>query len=384
MQSINVLVIDDEEVVYDLLQHSSTHMEQTVSVDWCNTIADASQTLLNKKFDLVFLDKHIGIDDGIRWYSDNKDLFLDQELGLYTPVVVLTSAADQKAAINAIRTGVYDFVPKSLISPTAISRIIQSCHEKHQLKISNAKQKAGLSIANKQLLQKQDEIESFYQTVSHELKTPLTAISQFAELLADGLQGPVNAEQHNSLVTIKQCCQQMALYINDLLEICQINQGRFSINKSSADITKLINVAVNTIKQTAEDKKITVTTNIQNKPQPLHIDKWRIYQVLLNLLSNALKFTPEEGHISVNLKRDTNSASWLIEVSDTGCGISDNFKERIFEPYIQEKHIDYHNESGLGLGLAICKEIVDKHNGTLTVEDRPGGGSIFTIRLNAV
>ena len=221
--------------------------------------------------------------------------------------------------------------------------------------------------------------------MSHELRTPLTAIIGYAEILFYEYFGAVNERQKQQLDIILQCSRHLLDLINDILDISKIESGKTELELSSVNIGSLIDHTVVLLKETAARRKIRINTNIPPELSTLRLtaDERRLKQVLFNLLSNALKFTPEEGSITVQtFSRD---AVIAISVTDTGIGIPPGELERIFDAFYQVKGRPSSSKaSGSGLGLSLARQIVELHGGRIWAESAgEGKGStlIFTLPL---
>jgi PAS domain S-box-containing protein/diguanylate cyclase (GGDEF)-like protein len=215
--------------------------------------------------------------------------------------------------------------------------------------------------------------------VSHELRTPLTTIKEGISLVVDGALGSINADQKAALAIAKQDIDRLARLINDLLDISKIEAGRMELKKSSVVISSLAEEVLLSFQNQAGKKHIQLKTRLKRGLPPLYIDPDKISQVLANLISNSIKFTPENGRITVGVKDKGNEVE--ISVADTGVGISPDNIAKLFDRFSQFNRVYGPGERGTGLGLAISKEIVEMHGGRIWVESEVGKGSTFTFSL---
>jgi PAS domain S-box-containing protein len=215
--------------------------------------------------------------------------------------------------------------------------------------------------------------------VSHELRTPLTTIKEGISLVVDGSLGRINADQKAALAIAKQDIDRLARLINDLLDISKIEAGRMELKKTSVGITSLAEEVLFSFQNQAGKKHIQLKTSLQRTLPSLYIDPDKIRQVLANLISNSIKFTPENGSITVGVKDKGNEVE--ISVADTGVGISPDNIARLFDRFSQFNRVYGPGERGTGLGLAISKEIVEMHGGRISVESEVGKGSTFTFSV---
>jgi signal transduction histidine kinase/CheY-like chemotaxis protein len=222
--------------------------------------------------------------------------------------------------------------------------------------------------------------DEFLATLSHELRTPLSAILGWTQLLRRHAL-PADELEH-SLERIERNAHAQNRLINDLLDVSRILSGKLSLHRQSVDLAPVTRTIVDSMVPLAQARQITLTADIAKAPLPAFIDADRIHQVVTNLLSNALKFTPPGGTVTVALRSTGEMAE--LTVADTGAGITAEFLPRVFEPFRQADSSHTRAHGGLGLGLAIVKRITEMHGGDVTVRsDGVGLGATFSVRLPA-
>jgi PAS domain S-box-containing protein/diguanylate cyclase (GGDEF)-like protein len=215
--------------------------------------------------------------------------------------------------------------------------------------------------------------------VSHELRTPLTTIKEGISLVYDGTLGPLDAAQKDIMGRVKNNIDRLARLINDLLDISRIDAGRMELRKTSVNIVVLVEEVISLFQNQAKNKKIELTTSVEEDLHSIYIDRDRISQVLTNLISNSVKFTQSHGRIVVDIKDYGTEIE--ISVTDTGIGISSQNVAGLFDRFSQFNRVYGPGERGTGLGLAISKEIVEMHGGRIWVESQVGRGSTFYFSL---
>lgn len=219
----------------------------------------------------------------------------------------------------------------------------------------------------------------FVSTVSHELRTPLTSIGGSLALLAGGAVGKLE-ERAARLVTIAHSnCERLIRLINDLLDIEKIESGKMSFDMRRLMVGPLVHRTVTANRQFANDHEVSLEIGLPPWPQCVMGDPDRLEQVLTNLVSNAIKYSPPGGTVYVTTVQ--NGGTIRIEVRDRGGGVPVDFRERIFSKFAMADSSDARTRGGTGLGLAIVREIADSHGGSAGFEDRPGGGAIFYLEL---
>jgi PAS domain S-box-containing protein len=239
-----------------------------------------------------------------------------------------------------------------------------------------------MELTNQALTRKHREQQDFYHTVSHELKTPLTSNREFISIILDGLAGPLTSEQREYLNLAREGCDQIKFCLNDLLDATRLETGKLDVTPAPTRAEELVRKALGSMEPAMQAKGITLRAEVQPGLPEMPLDERRINQVLLNLLSNALKFTPAGGTVVVRAGEDPRQPGWVqMAVSDTGRGIPPEHLTRIFERLYQVRESDTSTEGGLGLGLFIAREIVRLHGGSLWVESEVGRGSTFQFTL---
>lgn len=233
-----------------------------------------------------------------------------------------------------------------------------------------------------------DEMKShFVSLVTHELRTPVVAIQKSLELILSQATGSLNEDQARFLSISKFNLERLNRLINDLLDMSKLEAGKMTINPVSFDLKVAIDEVSATLASWAKDKEITFKSDVRSEPLMVYADKDRIVQVLVNLVGNALKFTPVKGEVTVTAetleKRPgiCEAPCVQVTVADTGIGIDPKDFKRIFNKFEQVTLVSPSGSGGTGLGLPIAKEIINLHNGTIWAEGQKGAGSRFVFVL---
>ena len=223
----------------------------------------------------------------------------------------------------------------------------------------------------------------FLAHMSHELRTPLNAVLGFSELIVSEVAGPVTEKQHEYLRDICNSASHLLRLINDILDISKIEAGKLELADEMVDLTQLIDSCLSLVSPAARHKNIGLSVTHESDEMPLlHGDALRIKQVLVNLITNAVKFTPPSGSIDVQTATMPDGRL-SIRVSDTGCGMTPEDLERAMEPFGQAKAEVSRLQQGTGLGLPLARLLVEAHGGTLDVETAPGRGTAVIIGFPA-
>jgi len=218
----------------------------------------------------------------------------------------------------------------------------------------------------------------FFATASHEFRTPLTSILMGIGIIKTGRVGEFSSRGQEILEAIEEDCERLLRLSNNLLDLSRLEAGSIPMEMEDASIYKIVKAALGTLKLQAERKNIKLYTKLAPDLPRLRVDINKIIWVLTNLVGNALRYTSEGGSITVRAIRKGNEL--IISVTDTGKGIPAELHEKIFQKYIQIKDEDFPSGKA-GLGLTICKEIVEAHGGEIWVKSEPGKGSTFTFSI---
>ncbi len=242
-----------------------------------------------------------------------------------------------------------------------------------------------LSVQAVKEMQEADRLKSqFLANMSHELRTPLNSIIGFSRVILKGIDGPVTELQQQDLNAIHNAGQHLLNLINDILDLSKIEAGKMELTfEENVNLADLINSVMSTVVGLVKDKPIKLIKNIAADLPPVRIDPTKVRQILLNLFSNAAKFT-DEGVISIDANQRVNpdgKREVIISVTDTGCGISPEDQKKLFQPFSQVDSSPTRKTGGSGLGLSICRHLVEMHGGQIGLTSEPGKGSTFYFTL---
>lgn len=227
-------------------------------------------------------------------------------------------------------------------------------------------------------LKEMDKLKTqFFSFTAHELKNPITPIVLQTQMLLEGSLGKLSKNQKGSVSIIFRSMKRLDKLVWDILEFSRVQNGIMELHVKKTQIADVIKETIESMRPSANQKKIKLTAKIGKLPKST-FDPERISQVLLNLIDNAIKFTPTKGKITI--KAAKNKETIVIRVKDTGIGIQKENVNKIFEPLFQVRS-PYINKKGLGLGLAICKGIIEQHGGKIWVESAIRKGSTFSFTL---
>jgi PAS domain S-box-containing protein len=219
----------------------------------------------------------------------------------------------------------------------------------------------------------------FISLASHQLRTPLSAIKTYSHMLIDGFMGPVTPGQRKALRTIVSASNRMNELISTLLNVSRIETGNVIVSAKNINLNHIIDEVFKELALAAETKQIELTSKLPKTPLIIKGDNLIVKEIVINLVSNALKYTPDNGKVQVQCRKGTRNV--LISVKDNGMGIPKNAREQVFSKFYRAQNVVRHETSGTGLGLYLVKGLVETLGGTIWFESVENSGSTFYVRL---
>ncbi len=385
-----VLVLEDDEGVTHLVR---LRLERLGYVVVSATTPDDALGLIERGgVDLVVLDYRLRGDvSGLDFYRQL------QAAGHDIPAILVTGFSDEGKLIEAIRAGVRDFVPKTTdfldYLPPAIDRVMSQVRTKRQAAESEAVRQTNaqlqlliaerqrlekeLRASNEQLVEADRRKDEFLAMLAHELRNPLAAVSNCITLL----KRPGSEQDHSwCQETIDRQVQHLSRLIDDLLDVSRITRGKIQLQKQPLDLHDVAVRAATVVRPMIEERGQTLTLDLATGPLRLEADPTRVEQILVNLLSNAAKYTDRGGRITLSAQDDGRAV--VIAVKDTGVGLAPDMLARIFELFAQVDHSLARSQGGLGIGLTLVQTLTELHGGSVEARSEGlGKGSEFIVRL---
>jgi signal transduction histidine kinase len=368
--ALQILLIEDNRGDAFLLEDALNHSDSGTSFDLIHKerLAEGLALLETVDFDVALVD--LSLPDAMGLQSITRTCAAAPDL----PILVLTSLNDENLAVSAMKEGAQDYLVKGELSGRAMMRAMRYAIERKRMATE-------LEQTKQQQITLRDH---FLSHVSHELRSPLTAIHQFVTIVFDGLAGRLNSQQREYLEIAIRNVNQLRDMIGDLLEATRAQAAKQTLSPGCVPLISLIPETVDMMKATASAKGIDIDIDLGGYLPSVKADPSRVRQILINLLDNAIKFTAQGGTIRVRADVSSQNHEFLqISVSDTGCGISPEGIKQIFERHFQEPNGIEASRKGLGLGLYLCKELVTRQGGRIWVDSRLGYGSAFCFTLPA-
>jgi signal transduction histidine kinase len=356
-----VLVVDDDVDLAESLQEILQGRGYATAV--AHDIAGAESAAKALIPQVAILDVNLGRENGLILITALKEAFPD------ILCVVITARAEVDHAIEALRRGAFDYLLKPLHPLETLSRL-ERCFDKIALQERAEKAEAANEAKS-----------AFLAIISHELRTPLNAIIGFAGLMEDQRFGPLGAPRYREYVSdIRNSGEHLLDLINNILDLSRAEAGKLHLQEDAVDVVEIAQLCLRQMQPRAAENGVHLELSLPAAPPLLRGDAAKLRQVLFNLLSNALKFTPPDGHVLLRVERDTDDGITLV-VKDTGVGISPVDIPKALQPFTQLDNGLARRYEGTGLGLPLTKSLVELHGGTLRLESALGEGTTVIVKF---
>ncbi len=376
-----ILIVDDDrdfaESLVDLL----------VAQGYETQIADRPETAIaavaSSDVAVVMLDIRLGVTSGVdlmsRLKAERPDLIC----------VLMTAHIDTQTAIKALRQGAYDYCDKAC-EPSEIYAVLERCFERRQLQDARRSAHEALRRAKEDaeaargLAEAASQAKSeFLATMSHELRTPLNAVIGFSQIMMTETLGPIGSTQYRDYAKdIHDSGVHLLEIINDILDLSKAEAGKLELDEDWVDVGDAVSAACRLIGPRAERAQLSVVERIPANLPPLWADERKLKQILLNLVSNSVKFTPAGGRVEVSASIEpANGLSILVQ--DTGIGIPSSDLQRVLEPFVQVENSLTRSYQGSGLGLPLAAKMTELHGGKLSIASQLGRGTLVRLAFPA-
>ncbi len=369
------MVLDDDAVDIEAVRRCLSSIEGLeTKVTGCADAACALEQVARETFDVLFVDYDLIDMTGLEALEQLS------KAGCRVPAVLLTGQHGERLLHEALRAGVMDYVRKDQLHPGLLEQTVYRVLEKAELSLRVERKQIELEYTVERLRKRNEEVESFYHNVSHELRTPLTGAQEFVSLMQEGAAGPLTASQSKLLAATLRSCDQMSHCVDDMLDAARIETGKLILKLKTHDLVVVLQDAVESVRASATRKEIDLRLRGLDRRVEGSFDPHRVFQVAANLISNAIKFTPNGGAVHVALHRRPDE-SLEVRVGDSGPGIPEGDEQRVFDRLYQSSSEDAALLGGLGMGLYISKQIVELHGGRISCARSSLGGAQITFTL---
>lgn len=291
------------------------------------------------------------------------------------PIIFITAKNESDDVVEGLEAGGVDYLPKPFKPKEVMARI--RSHLQNRALVEQQK------LLVEQLSDANASKNRFLGMAAHDLRNPLASIRGLTEFLRDGAVGPLTADQKDLVETIHSASQSMLELVNELLDVAVIEAGELKLHLEAEDLAGLISKSVAVTNMEAAKKKTRVNFTPSGDVPKRMLDSAKMRQVIDNLLSNAVKYSPPGSTITVTLAADPVRSTCTFAVQDQGPGIPEGERDRLFKDFSRLSVKPTGGEKSTGLGLAICRKIVEAHRGTIVAENLSGGGCEFRVVLPA-
>jgi signal transduction histidine kinase len=371
---IRVLLVEDDEDDMVLTRQLLRDVNPDgYELDWVADYDQALNRLAAAGYDVCLVDYQLGTRDGVEFIA------AASERGVGAPIILLTGQGDREIDVAAMNAGAADFLNKANLSASLLERAIrysiqQKKAEQQRIRLFMEQAARAEAVAENRAK------DQFLAVLSHELRTPLTAVLLGLGAMEQEENLPDKA--HDLVAILKRNIELEARLIDDLLDLTRITRGKLELRKEVVDLHEQIQHAVRCCcAADIHEKSLTVAADTAATSFHIWGDPARVQQVLWNLIKNAVKFTPPGGRIDIRTG-NTPDGRVLVEVLDTGIGIRPEALPRIFNAFEQTGRSITRQFGGLGLGLAICRALVELHGGSIAAQSAgPGQGALFRIEF---
>lgn len=392
LKNSTLLVVDDQKnnlkLLYDILQ------QQGFQVFVAKTGVHALEIAAQTKPDLCLLDINMPEMNGYEVCRKLKKSPSTAEV----PIIFLSALGETEDKLRGFFAGGVDYVTKPFQSQEIIARVsthlslsyskraladnearLQKAHNELEAKV--AERTYELQQANLQLQEMAQMKDDFLANISHELRTPLNAILGNTEILLEGVYGAVLPRQTQALARIQDSGQHLLSLINGILDLAKARSGDLDLQIQQISVQQLCQECVHQVQALAQKKQLSLRLNLDPNIDIIHADPQRFKQILLNLIDNAVKFTPEQGEIGLECKLQAEQQQVCFKVWDTGIGISADMQDKLFQPFVQVDACLARAYEGSGLGLGLVKSLIELHGGSIHLDSTLNQGSCFTVYL---
>jgi two-component system, sensor histidine kinase len=391
---VNILLVDD--VPANLLALEAMLEGLGHNLVCARSGPEALKLLLDREFAMVLLDVEMPGMDGF----ETATFIRAREETRHTPIIFLTAAQRSSDQIfRGYAVGAVDYMLKPLVPEILRSKVTsfaelalktqlveQQARQLERALAVEQQQAAELERKNLELEEERRRVELqskaksvFLAGMSHELRTPLNAIIGFSELMTQGIAGPLNERQQEFVGHVLASGRHLLNLVNDVLDLSKVEAGRMTLDRQWSALPAIVQAVQGVVGGLAVKQGVSLQIQMPDDLPAVLCDPVRIKQVLYNLLSNGIKFTPRNGRVSLVVRR---AGDWIeLEVADTGIGIAEKDLPRLFREFEQIQTATGSKPEGTGLGLALTRRLLALHGGTVSARSTVGQGSTFTVRL---
>lgn len=384
-----VLLIEDDLVDAEVVERFLLMCDQDYHVTRADCFKAAKSLLTRDEFDIVITD--IGLPDCDRL----EPVEFVRSLHRSTAIIVLSGDSDESCYVDAIRSGADEFICKHTLDRTKLQRSLQQSIQRVKEQETLRVLIAEVERQNKELENKSLELESknlrlnalcdssrvFVNHVSHEFRTPLCVIKQYASLISDAIVGPLNDEQIRMLNVIEDRADGLNNLVDDMLDVSRHEAGLLSAKRQDSRVEQIVLNEIDGLRQRAAVRTIEIDVDMPSDLVSVFCDGEKAGRTMVNLVTNAIKYSPKGSRVRLSAVAEELNDAIRIEVQDEGDGIPEDKLASLFDHFKQQANSLQSESKGFGLGLGIAKELAELNLGEFSVRSRVGVGSTFAFTL---
>ena len=378
---VRVLLIDDDRDDYLLTRDLFAEIPGgRYQLDWMPDYSGGLDAMCGGRHEVYLLDFRLGEKTGLDLLAEARKLGCP-----HGPVILLTGQSVWELDLAAMESGAADFLEKGRLDATLLERSIRYAlqQRRYEIELEQKVQErtVALAKANDALQEADRRKDEFLATLAHELRNPLAPIRNALEIMRVAGNRPESIQRARDIVDRQ--VGQMVRLINDLLDVSRITRGKLALTEETIGIGEVVESAVETSRPLLDEAQHTLRVSVPDVPLYVRGDRLRLAQVFSNLLNNSAKYSEPGGTVTLTATREDGQA--VVRVRDTGVGIPAEVLTNVFELFTQVDRTLNRSQGGLGIGLALVKQIVDLHGGKVSAySDGIGKGAEFVVRLPAM
>ncbi|MBC8870060.1 MAG: hybrid sensor histidine kinase/response regulator, partial [Planctomycetes bacterium] len=379
---IRVLLLEDNPGDADRVSLALKKANGNYVVEWATRLSDAVQQLEERDFDVVLADLTLPDCHGLQAVTRLRDEVPDM------PVVVLTSISNDKVAIESLSQGAQDYLVKDDFTADTLERSIRYAIHRGQLRSQTEalleevqQSKKLLEKKNRHLARLYKMAQRFVDNVSHEFRTPLTVIKEYAALMRERIVGPTNDEQDRMLAVVEDRADDLNIMVDDMLDVSKLEAGMLAVRRTPCAVADIVHHIHVGMERKAEVKGVSLEVAVGEDLPTVYCDFEKAGRIIVNLVVNAIKFCRDPGIVRLWAEEDPDAGEVIVGVTDNGPGIDDAKQAELFRRFKQLGNQERGSTKGFGLGLNIARELVDLNFGRMRVESELGKGSTFSFSL---
>jgi signal transduction histidine kinase len=375
-KTARVLIVDDDPVDLELTRRLlAGGLRLRFQVESAQGLDEAVEIMRGRKYDVMLLDLNLPSSYGLSTLAairrENDQL----------PIIVLSGLSDEETALRSLDHGAQDYLVKGQVTADMLVNAIRYAIQRQQLLQEITSAKELVEKKNQRLAEMYETAHRFVDNVSHEFRTPLTVIKEYASLVRDGVAGAITDDQSRFLDIVSDRADDLNTMVDDMLDVGRLEAGRLGAWRKNCTVADIVGRLRPSLEKKATIKGITLTIEVDRDLPEVYCDDEKVGRVIINLTVNAIKFCQENGLVRITAAEEPYSAGVLIAVTDNGPGIDAAHQDAIFERFKQLNTNARSSCKGFGLGLNIAKELVDLNFGEMGVQSTVGQGSTFTFTL---